>query len=302
MASNHNKLKISGNVIKTDRVSEDDYSNGINSEDQMINVRFESTEEGLKAIYNAALVISLIPESNNSSRIQNTSESIVNLGQFSHYLGETYKLTENMQVTDDKDGEIDVDKITATYEKVVSSENTNTPETSGNARVTLENGQESTENSSGNNETTGNVKKFLPTEVGTYTVTYVVKDSWGREAKASRTLTIQKGLERHELIFGGRNGREQDIPAFKLKLVEENNKPKINFEALIDAQILATAKSNYDYYGVEIFRDTENTGVRNRIVEVKVGVQDNPSNESFNMRNLVSQDLEYGDKIKFLQK
>ena len=32
MASNHNKLKISGNVIKIDRVSEDDYSNGINVE------------------------------------------------------------------------------------------------------------------------------------------------------------------------------------------------------------------------------------------------------------------------------
>ena len=153
-ASNHNNLKISGNVIKTDRVSEDDYSNGINSEDQMLNVRFESTEEGLKAIYNAAPVISLVPESN-------TSESIVNLGGFSHYLGETYKLTENMQVTDDKDGEIDVDKITETYEKVVSSENTNIHEMSGNARVTLENAQESTQNSSGNNETTGNVKNHF---------------------------------------------------------------------------------------------------------------------------------------------
>ncbi|CDB75797.1 hypothetical protein [Clostridium sp. CAG:265] len=61
MASNHNKLKILGNVIKTDRVSEDDYSNGINSEDQMLNVRFENTEEGIKAIYNATLVISIIP-------------------------------------------------------------------------------------------------------------------------------------------------------------------------------------------------------------------------------------------------
>ena len=67
-------------------------------------------------------------------------------------------------------------------------------------------------------------------------------------------------------------------------------------------EFLATSKNNYDYYGVEIFRDTQNTGVRNRLVEVKVGVQDNPSNESFNIRNLVSQDLEYGDKIKFLQK
>nr|WP_302633354.1 immunoglobulin-like domain-containing protein [uncultured Clostridium sp.] len=297
-AKDRTKLKISGEITKTENVTEADYLDGISSEDQMLNVRFENTEEGLKAIYNAAPVISLIPESNNSSRIQNTSESIVNLGEFSHYLGETYKLTENMQVTDDKDGEIDVDKITATYEKVVSSENTNTPETSGNARATLENGQESTEDSGADSETTGNVKKSLPTEVGTYTVTYVVKDSWGREAKASRTLTIQKGLERHELIFGGRNRREEDLPAFKLKLVEENNKPKINFEALIDAQILATAKNNYDYYGVEIFRDTQNTGVRNRIVEVKVGVQDNPSNTSFNMRRLANENLEYGDKIK----
>ena len=32
-------------------------------------------------------------------------------------------------------------------------------------------------------------------------------------------------------------------------------------------EFLATSKSNYDYYGVEIFRDTENTGVRNRLVE-----------------------------------
>ena len=122
-AKDRTKLKISGEITKTENVTEVDYSDGISSEDQMLNVRFENTEDGLKAIYNAAPVISLVPESNNSSRIQNTSESIVNLGQFSHYLGETYKLTENMKVTDDKDGEIDVDKITATYEKVVSSGN-----------------------------------------------------------------------------------------------------------------------------------------------------------------------------------
>ena len=88
-------------------------------------------------------------------------------------------------------------------------------------------------------EVTINSDGFNSNVVNVYGVTYTVTDSWGREAKASRTLTIQKGLERHELIFGGRNGREEDLPAFKLKLVEENNKPKINFEALIDAQILA---------------------------------------------------------------
>ena len=265
----------------------------------MLNVRFENTEEGLKAIYNAAPVISLVPESNNSSRIQNTSKSIVNLGEFSHYLGETYKLTENMQVTDDKDGKIDVDKITATYEKVVSSENTNTPETSENARATLENGQESTENSSGNNETTGNVKKSLPTEVGTYTVTYVVKDSWGREAKASRALTVKNGIERHELLFGGRDSNDRDVTAFKLKLREDESthKPKISFEPLVD-KIIATSHGIPNYYNIEIFRESSGNSTNQNIFSAPVDAQDNPRHQDYIMKGIENKEFEYGDKIK----
>ena len=298
-AKDRTKLKISGEITKTENVTEADYLDGISSEDQMLNVRFENTEEGLKAIYNAAPVISLIPESNNSSRIQNTSESIVNLGEFSHYLGETYKLTENMQVTDDKDGEIDVDKITATYEKVVSSENTNTPETSGNARATLENGQESTENSSGNNETTGNVKKSLPTEVGTYTVTYVVKDSWGREAKASRALTVKNGIERHELLFGGRDSNDRDVTAFKLKLREDESthKPKISFEPLVD-KIIATSHGIPNYYNIEIFRESSGNSTNQNIFSAPVDAEDNPRHQDYIMKGIENKEFEYGDKIK----
>ncbi|MFR2265786.1 MAG: immunoglobulin-like domain-containing protein, partial [Clostridium sp.] len=298
-AKDRTKLKISGEITKTENVAEADYSDGISSEDQMLNVRFENTEEGLKAIYNAAPVISLVPESNNSSRIQNTSESIVNLGEFSHYLGETYKLTENMQVTDDKDGEIDVDKITATYEKVVSSENTNTPETSGNARATLENGQESTENSSGNNETTGNVKKSLPTEVGTYTVTYVVKDSWGREAKASRALTVKNGIERHELLFGGRDSNDRDVTAFKLKLREDESthKPKISFEPLVN-KIIATSYGIPNYYNIEIFRESSGNSTNQNIFSAPVDAVDNPRHQDYIMKRIENKEFEYGDKIK----
>ena len=117
-------------------MSEDDYSNGINSEDQMLNVRFENTEEGLKAIYNAAPVISMKSSTTPQAQPQSTNDSITALTSFSHYLGETYKLTENMQVTDDKDTDISVDDIKTTcLEKSISSENTNTPELSENSRA-----------------------------------------------------------------------------------------------------------------------------------------------------------------------
>ena len=299
-ASNHNKLKISGNVIKTNGVSEDDYSNGINSEDQMINVRFESTEEGLKAIYNAAPVISMKSSTTPQAQPQSTNDSITALTSFSHYLGETYKLTENMQVTDDKDTDISVDDIKTTYvRKEVSSGNANSPELSETARVTTENEQGTSGGTSDNNQTTESANNSVPTEVGTYIVTYTVTDSWEREAKVTRELTIKKGLERHELIFGGRDRNESDLYAFKLKLREnENNKPKIDFEALINGQILATAGSNYEYYRVEIFRENSQGGNAQRIFHGSVGVQDNPQSDNFHMKPIANQNLEYGDKIK----
>ncbi|MFQ6883996.1 immunoglobulin-like domain-containing protein, partial [Clostridium sp.] len=299
-ASNHNKLKISGNVIKTDRVSEENYADGINSEDQMINVRFESTEEGLKAIYNAAPVISMKSSTTPQAQPQSTNDSITALTSFSHYLGETYKLTENMQVTDDKDTNISVDDIKTTYvRKEVSSGNANSPELSEASRATTENAQGTSGGTSDNNQTTESANNSVPTEVGTYIVTYTITDSWGREAKVTRELTIQKGLERHELIFGGRDRNDRDLYAFKLKLREnENNKPKIDFEALINGQILAKAGSNYEYYRVEIFRENSQGGEAQRIFHGSVGAQDNPQSNNFPMKPIVDKSLEYGDKIK----
>ena len=139
--------------------------------------------------------MSMLTSSTSETQPQAINDSIPELTRFSHYLGETYKLTENMKVTDDKDTNISVEDITATYvKKVVSSENTTTPEPSEGSRTTLESGQETTEDSSGNNGTTETVKNPVPTEVGTYIVTYTVTDSWGREGKVTRELTIKKGL------------------------------------------------------------------------------------------------------------
>ena len=47
------------------------------------------------------------------NKTQAINDSIPELTRFSHYLGETYKLTENMKVTDDKDTNISIEDITA---------------------------------------------------------------------------------------------------------------------------------------------------------------------------------------------
>ena len=293
-ASNHNKLKISGNVIKTDRVSEDDYSNGINSEDQMINVRFENTEDGLKAVYNSAPVISMKSSTTPEAQPQSTNDSITALTSFSHYLGETYKLTENMQVTDDKDTNISVDDIKTTYvRKEVSSGNTNSPELSEASRATTENEQGTSGGTSDNNQTTESAKNSVPTEVGTYIVTYTVTDSWGREAVVTRELTLKKGMERHELVFGGydKEASSRDFTSFKLKFTDNGENVRISLEDAANKPIHNQA-GNEIYYTVNIIEN----GATIRSGSVRA--LDNPTAENFGIKNVTNRDIPYGALIK----
>lgn len=293
-ASNNNKLKISGNVIKTNGVSEEDYSNGINSEDQMINVRFENTEDGLKAVYNSAPVISMKSSTTPEAQPQSTNDSITALTSFSHYLGETYKLIENMQVTDDKDTNISVDDIKTTYvRKEVSSGNTNSPELSETARATTENEQGTSGSTSDNNQTTESDKSSVPTEVGTYIVTYTVTDSWGREAVATRELTIKKGLDRHELVFGGydRNASSTDFISFKLKFIDVGENVRISLEDAANKPIHNQA-GNEIYYTVNIIKNGAT------ISSGSVRALDNPTAENFGIKSVTNRDIPYGALIK----
>ena len=295
-ASNHNKLKISGNVIKTDRVSEDDYSNGINSEDQMINVRFESTEEGLKAIYNAAPVISMKSSTTQQAQPQSTNDSITALTSFSHYLGETYKLTENMQVTDDKDTNISVDDIKTTYvRKEVSSGNTNSPELSETSRAATENEQGTSGGTSDNNQTTESAKNSVPTEVGTYIVTYTITDSWGREAKVTRELTINNGIERHQISFRGHIGNS-DVTAFTLSFRDkgdsQNAKIVVNGEDRVVSNRYDINNPLRNFYTIKVLN--ENNEIRKTVV---ISTNTNTHTDS-GLRELSEMDIPYGYKLK----
>ena len=277
------KLKISGEITKTENVTEADYSDGISSEDQMLNVRFENTEDGLKAVYNSAPVISMKSSTTPEAQPQSTNDSITALTSFSHYLGETYKLTENMQVTDDKDKDISVDNIITTYTKknVTSNE-------AESERTSSENNE-----AEGSDEATDSVKNSLPTEPGVYTITYNISDSWGRESVATRELTIKKGIERHELVFGGydRNASSTDFTAFKLKFIDVGENVRISLEDTVNKPIHNQA-GNEIYYTVNIIKNGAT------ISSGSVRALDNPTAENFGIKNVTNRDIPYGALIK----
>ncbi|MBC5655406.1 hypothetical protein H8R98_13200, partial [Blautia sp. M16] len=298
-----NKLKINGSVNKDDsNITEENYADGISSEDQMINVRFESTEDGLRAVYNSAPVISMLTSSTSETQPQAINDSIPELTRFSHYLGETYKLTENMKVTDDKDTNISVEDITATYvKKVVSSENTTTPEPSEGSRTTLESGQETTEDSSGNNGTTETVKNPVPTKVGTYIVTYTVTDSWGRESKATRELTIKNGIERHEITFRGHErigntNNYNDITAFSLKFNHIENSDKVLISVVAKDRPISDRYVNNggleNFYNIKVLN--ENGGI---VKDITLNAKENPTRNT-QLTELNTTEFQYGYKIK----
>ncbi|MFR2220867.1 immunoglobulin-like domain-containing protein, partial [Clostridium sp.] len=298
-----NKLKINGSVNKDDsNITEENYADGISSEDQMINVRFESTEDGLRAVYNSAPVISMLTSSTSETQPQAINDSIPELTRFSHYLGETYKLTENMKVTDDKDTNISVEDITATYvKKVVSSENTTTPEPSEGSRTTLKSGQETTEDSSGNNGTTETVKNPVPTEVGTYIVTYTVTDSWGRESKATRELTIKNGIERHEITFRGHErigntNNYNDITAFSLKFNHIENSDKVLISVVAKDRPISDRYVNNG--GLENFYNIKVLDENGRVVKnITLNAKENPTRNT-QLTELNTTEFQYGYKIK----
>ncbi|MFQ6883923.1 immunoglobulin-like domain-containing protein, partial [Clostridium sp.] len=298
-----NKLKINGSVNKDDsNITEENYADGISSEDQMINVRFESTEDGLRAVYNSAPVISMLTSSTSETQPQAINDSIPELTRFSHYLGETYKLTENMKVTDDKDTNISIEDITATYvKKVVSSESTTTPEPSEGSRTTLESGQETTEDSSGNNGTTETVKNPVPTEVGTYIVTYTVTDSWGRESKATRELTIKNGIERHEITFRGHErigntNNYNDITAFSLKFNHIENSDKVLISVVAKDKPISDRYVNNggleNFYNIKVL-DNNDVVIKNIVLNAR----DNPTRNT-QLTALNTTEFQYGYKIK----
>lgn len=94
-SDNPKRIRIKGNMISNRGAEKEDYTDGIDNEDQMINVRFKITETGLQHIYNEAPIIHGIKE-------------------LEAYAGDIIEYLDGITVSDTLDGEIDNSKIIIT--------------------------------------------------------------------------------------------------------------------------------------------------------------------------------------------
>ncbi len=293
-------LRITGGVVN----AKEDYNSGKVKKDNIVNVRFEVTDWGLEALYNEAPIINI---------------KEVEGELFSKYLGETYKLTEGVNVYDDLDGILGESSIKTTYRKTgdLSTESNTGNSQSGSAssstRTSSDGGDSnntpnisnSEENNNGSNGSTSNkdTTNKLPEDPGVYEITYTATDSWGRQSIKTREITINPGINRHELLFGGRNEQEKDLTAFKLKLREDKSthKPKISFEPLVD-KIIANSHGIENYYRIEIFRERYGNSTNHNIFSAPVDAVDDPRHQDYIVKRIENIEFEYGDKIKITAK
>ena len=149
------RLQIKGNV-KNQRES---YFNGVQDHSNLFDVKFaiiNETDEagnkyGLESIYNEA-------------------PKVIGAAETNILVGEEFNPRKGVSISDDKDGNIDLDNINA-GENITSEDNI----TINNVRVNI--------NSTVN-----------PNTVGEYKVTYTVTDSWGRQTIHERRVHVRPRL------------------------------------------------------------------------------------------------------------
>ncbi len=100
------RIKIKGNMIGNSGAEKEDYTDGIDNEDQMTNVRFKITETGLQHIYNEAPIINGIKE-------------------LEAYAGDPIDYLKDITVSDTLDGEIDKTKVKITNDRDQPLDNIN---------------------------------------------------------------------------------------------------------------------------------------------------------------------------------
>ncbi|MBC5655436.1 immunoglobulin-like domain-containing protein, partial [Blautia lenta] len=281
-------IRITGGVLNAREL----YDSGAVKKDNIVNVRFEITDAGLEALYNDAPNI------------------YISSGEFSKYLGETYKLTEGVNVYDDLDGTLGESKITTIYKKLreLPQENTSTgnnqnSSTSSSARTNSEGNDTSDEGNDSNNtpnssESEESRKNTLPKEPGVYEITYIATDSWGRQSSKTREITIKKGMERHEITFRGHKhisgNNYEDDTSFKLKFVDIGN-DQIKILVSGKNRVISERMNMDNFYTIKFIpKNGERT-------EVVIGSKNNPMDVNGEIqRKINNKTVQYGDKIQVL--
>ncbi len=193
------KVTVKGNIINPETNEQETYSEVVNNQEEINNVKFKIAEDGLKVIYNNAPNIILPNE-----------ETIL-------YKGDNYRegLLNNVTINDDHDNNIDTSKVKFKVKKIEQ------PQVSRNkSKEVIESPSEP--------ESEFNVVDDL----GDYEAEYEVTDSWGRISTKKRRFRVENAMKRHEIIFSGydRNGLTDTDKNSIIPLVIQFNPDTMKFK------------------------------------------------------------------------
>lgn len=224
-AKDSKKLRIEGNIIKPDKVTEE-YSDGIEERDFMENVRFKGMEEGLEVIYNDAPEMT-IPE--------RTEEFVI-------YKGDDYRtnLLDGVTIRDEIDKNIDTNSINIKVKKKQSDEIIeNTDDAQQEEGSILETIISESEDDLDVNSVEGLIDLNDITKLGEYEVYYTATDSWGRQISKKSEFILKTSITRNEIELKGyhdpsyNNGRDHTV--LKMKFNHDEMKIKITDKSNLEA-------------------------------------------------------------------
>lgn len=250
-------ILIQGDVIKGENLPEDiNYSTGLSDDEYLTNVIFIANKSGLQAIYNPKPTISL-------------KEDIFT-NELYLYKGDNYReeLLKFVQFNDLND------ELTPSQVEIIL---TKTDNDSAHQSTKLEEGQEN------------------PTlSLGTYRVSYTVRDSWGRPSEILETdVQILPSIDRNTIVFGGYETDKGSIDdVFQLKFDTSNSsdkKLKVHITRTDLEDINNGASGQTNYYKITLQRQGHE--------DIEVTLSSTGEWQSLiNQLNDVT--FEYGDSIK----
>ena len=275
------RIRIQGDMTGKDTLGEagneyEDYSEGINNDDHMNNVRFKLGVDGLEAVYNKA------------PKIYIKSRNILNA-----YAGDEIDYLSNVVVLDDHDGEIPKENVEV--EIVERAEN----EESEDDQEAQENSSRSGEDS--NSEEIPNTEENQSDEenpenslvIGKNMVNLTVKDSWGRESTIPREIIISNGIDKNEIVIVKDANSPEESKALGIGFNHETKK------LILDTyDITFGTGGESGYFTIKIDRPNEGGTVNHIVPKISFRANQSIVGETDKRQKLEEYTFQYGDIIE----
>ncbi|WP_317327197.1 hypothetical protein [Turicibacter sanguinis] len=261
----YQNIKINGPIVN----KKEDYTNGVNNIENLDNVRFKISTQGLESIYNESPKI------------------YFQIDNISYYLGDEVNFNYGLLIRDDHDGLINSGynvELTGIYVDTMGNKEINSNETVAPSMTLVPVTDDNYFVKIGDD--------YYPRDEGIYQFTYTVKDSWGRESIATRAIELKNALHRNIMTFANRN-REQ---AMYINFSLENRRILANAVSpeLSNVQI-ADGHNETGYYKFRIFNSLGEAQTDDIIINSNATIQQYINSLNTGLQNYT---FEYGDYIK----